>query len=240
MRWVLVDVAPAILPEIGEGLAAYALERLRRRGIEVHLETRLESAEGGVVRLSDGTVFESDTLVWTAGVKANPVVAHFGFPVDERGRLVADAYLRVAGEDGAWTAGDCAAVPDLVTGGLAPPTAQHALREARRLGRNVVAVIRGQEPTPFRYRNMGGLATLGLYKGVARIPGVQLRGFPAWFLHRSYHVLRVPTVNRRVRIILDWTVGLFFRRDVVQLGSLQRPHEPFERAARPEDGDEPG
>jgi NADH dehydrogenase len=239
MRWVLVDVAKGILPEIGTGLAEYALEHLRHRGIEVHLETRLESAEGGVIRLSDGAEFEADTLVWTAGVKANPVVTHFGFPVDDRGRLVADEYLRVAGVDGAWTAGDCAAIPDLVTGGLAPPTAQHALREARRLGRNVVAVIRGQEPTPFRYRNLGGLATLGLYKGVARIPGLRLRGFPAWFLHRSYHVLRVPTLNRRVRIVLDWTVGLFFRRDVVQLGSLQRPHEPFEQAVGGDEGATP-
>jgi NADH dehydrogenase len=231
MRWVLVDVARGILPEIGTKLADYALEHLRRRGIEVHLEARLESAEGGLIRLSDGTEFEADTLVWTAGVKANPVVERFGFPVDQRGRIVADEFLRIAKVDGAWTAGDCAAIPDLVAGGLAPPTAQHALREARRLGRNVVATLRGREPRPFRYRNLGGLATLGLYQGVARIPGLRLRGLPAWFLHRTYHVLRVPTVNRKVRIILDWTVALFFRRDVVQLGSLQHPEEPFLEAA---------
>ena len=236
MRWVLVELAPAILPEIGKGLGEYALERLRRRGFLVHLGTTLDSAEGGVVKLSDGTEYEADTLVWTAGVKAHPFVRRLGFPVDERGRLEADEFLRVRGVEGAWAAGDCAAVPDLVEGGTCPPTAQHALRQARRLARNVAATLRGEEPEPFRYRNLGALASLGLYKGVARVLGIRLRGFPAWLLHRTYHVSRIPTFNRKVRVIVDWTVALFFRRDVVQLGSLQRPRDPFVRAM---EGDEP-
>jgi NADH dehydrogenase len=137
----------------------------------------------------------------------------------------------VKGVEGAWTAGDGAAIPDLTTGGVAPPTAQHALREARRLAKNLTATLKGRRPSPFRYRNMGQLVSLGRYKGVARVLGLRLRGFPAWFLHRSYHVSRIPTFNRKVRVILDWTVALFFRRDVVQLGSLQHPREPFEEAA---------
>jgi NADH dehydrogenase len=230
MRWVLVEAAARILPEIGEGLGEYALERLRRRGIEVFLSTTLQSAEGGVVELSSGDRFAADTLVWTAGVRPAPAVATMGLPVDERGRIDVDEFLRVRGTEGAWAAGDCAAVPDLVSGGLAPPTAQHGLRQAKRLARNVAATARGRPLTPYRYRSLGGLASLGLYKGVARVLGIRLRGFPAWFLHRSYHVLRVPTANRKARIIADWSVALFFRRDVVQLGSLRTPRAPIEEA----------
>jgi NADH dehydrogenase len=230
MRWVLVEAADGILPEIGEGLARYAVEHLRSRGIEVHLRTRLVSAEAGLMRLSNGRSFEADTLVWTTGVRANPLVPALGFPVDERGRVLADEYLRVRGVVGAWAAGDCAAVPDRAAGGTSPPTAQHALRQARLLARNVVGTLRGEPLRPFRYRSLGGLVSLGRYKGVATVLGLRLRGFPAWFLHRTYHLSRIPTTNRKIRVMLDWTVALFFRRDVTQLGSLQRPREPFARA----------
>jgi len=238
MRWVLVEAAGGILPEIGQGLGAYAVARLRDRGIEVLLETRLESAEGGVMRLSNGVSFEADTLVWTTGVRAHPVVARTGLPMDDRGRLVADEFLQVKGVAGAWTAGDGAAVPDLTTGGISPPTAQHAMRQAWRLGENLAATIRGDAVRPFRYRNLGALVSLGRYKGVARVVGIRLKGFPAWFLHRTYHLTRIPTLNRKVRVMLDWTVALFFRRDVVQLGSLQHPRQPFSAAVLPEG--EPG
>jgi NADH dehydrogenase len=231
MRWVLVEATGGILPEIGRGLGEYATRRLRDRGIEVHLDTRLESAEGGVMRLSNGVSFEADTLVWTTGVKPSPLVARTGLPLDDKGRLIADEFLRVRDVEGAWTAGDGAAVPDLTTGGISPPTAQHAMRQARRLGENLAATLRGEELRAFRYRNLGALVSLGRYKGVARVLGVRLKGFPAWFLHRSYHLSRVPTLNRKVRVALDWSVALFFRRDVAQLGTLEHPHEAFGRAA---------
>ncbi|HYI44402.1 MAG TPA: NAD(P)/FAD-dependent oxidoreductase [Actinomycetota bacterium] len=227
MRWVLVEAAGGILPEIGEGLGEYALERLRKRSIETYLNTRLEGATGGVMTLSNGETFESDTLVWTTGVKAHPLMGAFGFSTDKQGRIEVDECMRVKGAADAWAAGDCAAVPDLTTGGVCPPTAQHALRQARRLGKNVAAVINGGEPKPFKYKNRGGLVSLGRYKGVASVMGLRLRGFPAWFLHRTYHVIMVPTINRRARILVDWTVALFFRRDVVQLGSLTQPREAF-------------
>jgi NADH dehydrogenase len=239
MRWVLVEAAPSILPEIGEELAGYAIERLRARDIDIHLATRLESAEGGRMALSDGAEFEADTLVWTAGVRAAPAVERLGFPTGDRGRLVVDRYLRVESADGAWAAGDCAEVPDLVTGGICPPTAQHALRQARRLAKNIIRALDGREPKPFRYRQLGSLVSLGKYKGVARILGTKVRGFPAWFVHRTYHALLVPTINRRARIISDWTLGMFFRRDVVQLGSLQRPRQAFEQAAGGRSPDSP-
>ena len=230
MRWVLVEAAGSILPEIGDDLARYALKRLDERGIEVHLKTRLDSAEGGRMRLSNGEAFEAETLVWTTGVRAHPLLESIGLPLDDRGRLVADEYLRVRDVPGAWTAGDCAAVPDLVAGGTTPPTAQHALREARTLAWNVAATLDGRPPRPFRYRQLGTLVSLGRYKGVAKVLGVRLKGFPAWFLHRSYHVAVLPTLNRKVRVVSDWTVALFFRRDVVQLGSLREPRGPIERA----------
>jgi NADH:ubiquinone reductase (H+-translocating) len=231
MRWVLVEAAPSILPEIGEELAGYAIERLRARDFDLHLATRLESAEGGRMVLSDGTELEADTLVWTTGVRANPVVERLGFPTGDRGRLVVDRYLRVESVEGVWAAGDCAEVPDLAAGGFCPPTAQHALRQARRLAKNIIRALDGKDPKPFRYRQLGSLVSLGKYKGVARILGTKVRGFPAWFVHRTYHALLVPTINRRARILSDWTLALFFRRDVVQLGSLQRPRDAFERAA---------
>ncbi|MGZ4152406.1 MAG: NAD(P)/FAD-dependent oxidoreductase, partial [Actinomycetota bacterium] len=154
MRWLLIEAAERILPELPADLADYAEAELRRRGIQVLLGTRLESAEGDTVRLSDGQAFAADTLVWTAGVKPSPLAAQSGFPVDDRGRVRVDDHLRVVGLPDAWAAGDVAAVPDRTTGGLAPPTAQHAMREGRRLGRNVSASLLGGELAPFAWRNV--------------------------------------------------------------------------------------
>jgi NADH dehydrogenase len=231
LRWILVEATGRILPEIDKRLARYAQRRLEKRGIRVLLNTRLESAEGGVMRLSNGESFSADTLVWTAGVKPEPLGAHSGLPLDDRGRIRVDASMRVEGVPDVWAAGDAAAVPDAFAKGTSPPTAQHALRQARRLAANVLGTFEGREPLPFRYRNLGQLCSLGRYKGVAIVLGVKLKGFPAWFLHRSYHLVMMPTLGKKVRIAFDWTVGLFFPQDIVQLGSLQSPHEPFERAA---------
>ena len=231
MRWTLVEATGSILPEIGSELAEYALERLRARGIEVVLHTRLESAEGGTLRLSDGQVFRSDTLVWTAGVKPSPLASESGFPVDATGRIKTDAVLRVEGVEDAWAAGDAAAVPDRLAGGVMPPTAQHGMRQGKRLASNLVAVLEGLTPEPFEYRGIGAVVSLGRYKGVAVIRGVRLRGFPAWFAHRSYHLYAMPTLTRKVKIAADWTVALLFPRDIAQLGSLEHPRQPFERAA---------
>ena len=230
LRWILVEAADRILPELGEDLARYARERMEERGIEVLLHTRLESALDGWVSLSDGQRFRADTLVWTAGVKPSPLARRSGFPTDEAGRVLVDEQLRVQGATNVWAGGDVAAVPDRATGGIAPPSAQYALRQARLLADNLAAGLEGRPGRPFVWRNLGGLCALGRYRGVAKVLGIKLRGFPAWFLHRSYHLAQMPTTGRKVRIMLDWTVALFFRRDVAQLGSLQRPYEPFERA----------
>ena len=231
MRWVLVDAADRILPELPEGLASYAQELLQQRRIEIKLRTRLDFAEGGVIRLSDGETFTAETLVWTAGVKPSPLARESALPVDEQGRLLVDRSLRVEGIEGAWGAGDAAAVPDDTTGGLSPPTAQHGLRQGKRVAANIEAVLAGRPLQPFVYANIGGVCSLGRYKGVATVKGLRFKGFLGWFLHRSYHLLAMPTWTRRVKIAMDWTVALLFPRDLAQLGSLGRPREPFEQAS---------
>ena len=234
MRWVLVEAAGRILPEVGEEMGNYTVEQLRSRSMEVLLHTRLESCVDGHVELSDGQRFDADTIVWTAGVKANPVVATTGLPLDDRGRIRCGADLRVVGFDDVWAAGDNAAVPDLSSktpGATCSPSAQHAVRQAKVLARNLLRVIVGDPPLEYSHRHVGSVASLGLHKGVAQVYGIKVKGFPAWFMHRTYHLSRVPTLNRKARVVLDWTLALFFRREVVSLGNLHHPSDEFRRAA---------
>jgi NADH dehydrogenase len=234
LRWVLVEATGRILPEVGEDMGRYTVEELRKRGIEVRLETRLESCVGGHIVLSDGEEFDAETLVWTAGVKPNPMLARTDLPLDEKGRVKCRPDLRIDGVEGAWAAGDAAAVPDVTgpPGATTGPSAQHAVRQGKVLGDNIARLLRGGTTSAYIHKYVGSVASLGLHKGVAQVYGVKLRGFPAWFMHRSYHVSRVPTFNRKARIILDWTLALFFRRDIVSLGSLQRPRQEFTEATR--------
>ena len=234
MRWVLVEAGPRILPELPADLARYARRHLEERGIEVRCDERLESAEDGVMALSDGIPFPAETLVWTAGVRPAPLARISGLPLDERGRIKVDAALRVDGTPNVWAAGDIAAVPDLTTGGFTPPTAQHAMREGKRLGKNVTATLMGGAVEPFVWKNVGGVCSLGRYKGVANVMGLKVKGFAGWFLHRSYHLLAMPTIGRKVRIAIDWAIALAFPRDITQLGGFEHPREPFERAAEGE------
>ncbi|MGH3345012.1 MAG: NAD(P)/FAD-dependent oxidoreductase [Carbonactinosporaceae bacterium] len=235
MRWILVEATERILPEVGPDMARYALDELRGRGIDVKLSTRLDSALGGHVKLSDGTALDASTLVWTAGVRPAPMLADTDLPLDSKGRVKATASLRVEDVEDAWTAGDCAAVPDLTKdepGALCGPSAQHAMRQARRLADNLVAVLRGQPVREYRHRYAGSVASLGLHKGVAQVYGLKVRGWPAWFLHRTYHLTRLPTFDRKIATVADWTLQLFFRREIVSLGSFEHPRAGFEAAAR--------
>ncbi len=223
-RWVLVDAAPKILPEIPRRLGEYAARHLEKQGIEIHVSTTLESYDGREARLSDGTVVPARTLVWTAGVRPNPLLGELGLPLDERGRVRVDETLRVAGRDDVWALGDCAAVPNARTpGALDPPTSQHALRQARRLAKNLTGPAK-----PYGYRMLGQVATLGHYKGIAEIPGMHLRGFLGWFVARTYHLYQLPLFSRKLRVVADWTLALFFRRDIVELSMLGHPRRPGE------------
>ena len=215
-------------------MGVYTVERLRQRGIEVRLNTLLKSAVDKHVVLSDGEEFDADTIVWTAGVKANPVLADSDLPLDDKGRIKTRTDLRVEGLEGVWAAGDNAAVPDLThPGEFTSPSAQHAVRQAKVLAANITRSLRGKALKDYRHKHVGSVASLGLHKGVAQVYGVKLRGFPAWFMHRTYHMTRMPTFNKKVRVVLDWTLALFFRRDVASLGGLHHPHEDFERANEP-------
>ncbi|HEY3000933.1 MAG TPA: NAD(P)/FAD-dependent oxidoreductase [Kribbellaceae bacterium] len=234
MRWVLVEATGRILPEVGEDLGRYTVRQLQKRNLDIRLNTRLVSCEKGHVVLSDGEEFDADTIVWTAGVKANPALAQTDLPLDDKGRVLCHADLRVVDRPGAWSAGDNAAVPDLSSkepGALCSPSAQHAVRQAARLAKNILRVVDGKEPKNYEHKHVGSVASLGLHKGVAQLFGVKVKGWPAWFLHRTYHVSRVPTFNRKARVVLDWTLALFFRREVVSMGALQHPTDEFRRAA---------
>src|SRR3569833_1038527 len=233
MRWVRVEASDKILPEVGEDMGRWTVEALRRRGIEVRLKTLLKSAENREIVLSDGETFGAGTLVWTAGVKPNPLVKKTDLPLDDKDWVKATAELTVEGVEGAFTAGDIAAVPDLTNPGeFCAPNAQHAVRQAKVLGENVAASLRGHELKANKHAYAGSVASLGLHKGVAQIYGVKLRGLPAWFMHRTYHLSRLPTVNRKARVTADWTLALYFRREVVSLGTQKRPRAEFELATK--------
>jgi NADH dehydrogenase len=237
LRFVLVEGSRRILPEVSEELGDYTLQQLRKRNIQIYLSTFLESCVGGHVVLSNAVSFDSETVVWTAGVRANPVLVHSDLPLDSAGRVICATTLQVAHPDGrivpdAWAAGDCAAVPDLYNPGqLCVPNAQHAVREGNHLGDNLARILRSAEPTEYKHKNIGAVASLGMYKGVAQMFGrIKVRGFLAWVLHRTYHVYAMPTVNRKVRIMWDWTSSLLFRREVVALGTLHDPRAEFRAA----------
>ncbi|MFF9346343.1 NAD(P)/FAD-dependent oxidoreductase [Streptomyces sp. NPDC014734] len=246
LKWILVEASDRILPEVGDAMSRYAIRELRGRNIDVRLDTRLDSCEDRVAVLSDGARFPTRTLVWTAGIKPAPILAATDLPLDERGRIRCTTALAVEGAAHAWAAGDAAAVPDLTSaekGGLTAPNAQHAVRQAKVLAENVLASIDGGTPRTYRHAHAGSVASLGLHKGVAHVYGRKLKGRAAWLMHRTYHLSRVPTFNRKARVLAEWTLAGLFTREIVSLGSLEHPRAEFERAAggrRPgEDGPPP-
>jgi NADH dehydrogenase len=219
MRWVLVEAADRVLPEIDLQLAEYALRELRGRGIDIRLETTLDQVTADSARLSSGETLPTRTVVWTAGVAPQPILKELNLPLDERGRVPVDEYLRVRGSDSVWAIGDCAAAPD-PRGGVCPPTAQHAVRQGPVAARNIAAELGVGSPRAFAYLSEASFVNLGRYKAVGRIGDRTFRGFPAWWLARSYHMSQIPGAARKARAVLDWTAGLPFSRDISELGSI--------------------
>jgi NADH dehydrogenase len=217
-RWVLVDSGAKVLAEVPPSLSEYTASLLHKRGVDVRLGTRLDSVEPDAITLSDGTRLETETLVWTAGITPNPVLQGLGVPLDDRGRVVVDSSLKVNDRDDVWALGDCARVPNLATPDRPdPPTCQHALRQARRLAKS----LRGQTK-PYRYRSLGGGATLGRDKGIASVFGLKLRGILASAVIRAYHVHQMPLFTRRVRVLANGTIAQLFRRDIAEIGMVER------------------
>ncbi|HEX4363647.1 MAG TPA: NAD(P)/FAD-dependent oxidoreductase [Solirubrobacteraceae bacterium] len=222
LRWILVEASERVMPEIGAKLADFAVRELRFRGIEIRTNTTLDGVTAGAATLSDGEVVPTRTLVWTAGVKPHPVVARLGLPLDEKGRIDTDSRLQVSGFENVWAIGDCAAVPDPARKGMpCPPTAQHAIRQGRVVGRNVANAIGGVgHARRFTYKTKGVFVDMGRRKAVATTGPITWSGMPAWILARSYHIAMMPGLGRRVRLLVDWNIGLLFGRDTAELGRL--------------------
>jgi len=233
-RWVLVDAAPRILADIPSQLGRYATDTLTRWGVELRLSTRLDQVADGRVTLSDGTEIDAGLLVWTAGVKANPLVGQLGLPLDERGRVRVTPTLQVDGHPNVWALGDCAAVPNAATPGQSdPPTSQHALRQARRLAANLHAAQDGQPMQPYRFRSLGQVATLGRKQGVADLNGIRMSGLAGWLAARGVHLMRAPGASARLRVLNDWILSLLFPGNIVAFAGLLDPPAIGAAPARP-------
>ena len=233
IRMMLVHSGEVILPELGEHLGRYAQAKLATRGLEIVTNTRVAAVSSDAVELSDGRLVASRLLIWTAGTSPNPLVHDLPCPLDH-GRLVVDELLRVEGFHNVWALGDCAVVPDRRTGKTHPPTAQHALREAKTVAQNIAATLRGDVLRPFDFRTIGQLAAIGRRTGVARILGVNFSGFLAWWLWRTIYLAKLPRLEKKVRVAIDWTLDLLFAKDFVQFLTVRAPavsHEP-PRASR--------
>ncbi|HEX4114584.1 MAG TPA: NAD(P)/FAD-dependent oxidoreductase [Solirubrobacteraceae bacterium] len=221
MRWVLVEARERIMPEVPASLSAFAARELLARGIEIETRTTLASVTARGATLSNGNQIPARTVVWTAGVTPSPVVASLGLPLDDGGRIAVDSKLRVSGRQAVWAIGDCAAVPDPARRGQAcPPTAQHAIRQGRLAASNIAATLEHRPLHAFRYRTAGVVAELGHNKAVAITLGLRWRGLPAWLLARTYHLLLMPGLGRKLRLLTDWNVALLFGRDPSSPGRL--------------------
>ncbi len=238
----LVEAMGRIMPEVSLETSQWVIKNLEERGATVHLDTQLKSAVGGVIELSSGLKFESDLIVWTAGVMANPVVRGTDFPIEERGRIRSSPTLQIIDDNGkpikgAWAAGDNSAVPDLSgggVGGMCVPNAQHAVRQAKLMAKNIVAVLRGENPTNYVHKNLGAVAGLGVGVGVFQSGKFAVKGFVAWVMHRGYHALAMPMWERKLRIIGDWILQLVVGRDTASLSLRETPRAYFEEyASRP-------
>ncbi len=234
----LVEAMGRIMPEVSQATSEWVIANLDRRGAQIHLNTQLQSAVGGKVELSSGLTFESDVIVWTAGVMAHPYVRNTDLPLDDRGRVTAKATLQITdGDDiveGAWTAGDVSAVPDLSgfgVGGFCVPNAQHAVRQGKLLAKNVTAAIRGEGIKEYFHKPLGAVAGLGIGVGVFQYKKLAITGLLAWFMHRGYHGLAIPMWERKIRVASGWVWNLVLRRDIVGISATKGPRLQFETYA---------
>ena len=231
IRVVVVHLGDVLLPELGEELGRYTQRKLTARKVEVITRTAVASYDGATVRLNDGSAIPARTLIWTAGVTPSAVIS--ALPVaKERGRIRVEETLAVAGVDGLWAAGDCAAVPDGTTGKFHPPTAQHGQRQGRLAAKNIEAAMFGQPLAPFRFRILGQLASIGHHSGVAMMFGVKFSGFIAWWLWRTVYLLKLPRLAKKLRVMLGWTLDLFFGTEIEQLITARDLEEVTTRWAR--------
>jgi NADH dehydrogenase len=216
LRLEVLESAAHIIPEMDRDLGEYAADTLGRRGVRIRTNVRADRIEPGRVHLPDGESIVAETLIVAIGVVPNPLVAGLPLEKDKKGRVLTEPTMAAKGRQDIWALGDCAAVPD-PQGKPYPALAQHAIREGHQLAKNIIAVIGNQPPSPFVYTSKGTMAALGHFKGVGKIYNLKIHGFFAWWVWRSYYLFRMPRWNRRLRIVLDWTIALLFKNDIVQL-----------------------
>jgi len=232
LRMVLVHPGPVILPELSEKLGAYAQKKLAQRGVDIRVNVKVTGVSDDGVALSDGSFLRSKMLIWTAGTSSNPLLASLPCPL-ERGRLCVDSTLVVPGWPNVWALGDCALVPDPRSGKYFPSTAQHALRQARLVAKNITATVRGGTKKKFSFATIGQLAAIGRRSGVANILGFNFSGFIAWWLWRSIYLSKLPRMEKKVRVALDWTLDLVFSKDLVQYLTFRAPSVSEDEAVEP-------
>ena len=235
LRIVLVHPGPVILPELGEKLGVYAQKKLAERKVEIRVNTKVTGISDVGVQLSDGTIINTHTVVWTAGTSPNPLLATLPC-MKERGRILVNEFLEVPDHPGVWSLGDCALVPDPKTGKYYPPTAQHALREGKVVAHNIIAAVRGGKKKPFVFSTLGQLAAIGRRTGVANVFGINFSGFIAWWLWRTIYLSKLPRFEKKLRVMLDWTLDLIFSKDTVQFETFRAPtvsHEEAEHHSSP-------
>jgi NADH dehydrogenase len=220
IRVVVIHPGDFLLPELGQELGDYAERKLRERKVDVIKGVRVASYDGSLVTLTNGESIPASTLIWTAGVKPSPVIAPLPCQ-KERGRLLVSEYLAVTGLPGLWAAGDCAAVPVSNTDKFHPPTAQHGLREGLVAAKNIEAVVLDRPLKSFTFTTLGQLATIGRRTGVAMVFGVKFSGFVAWCLWRSIYLMKLPRLSKKLRVMVAWTLDLFFSRDIEQMITLR-------------------
>jgi NADH:ubiquinone reductase (H+-translocating) len=222
LRVVLVHHGPAILPELQDRLSTYAQKKLASRRVEIHVNTTVEGFSGKVIRFANGTAIPTNTLIWTAGTSPNPLLESIPC-AKEHGRLLVTESLDLLDWPGVWALGDCAAVPDHRTGTFHPPTAQHALRQAKIVAHNVMAAVRGRDKRAFNFSTIAQLAAIGQRTGVANILGVNFSGFVAWWLWRTIYLSKLPRFEKKLRVAFDWTLDLIFSKDLVQFLDIRAP-----------------
>ena len=221
VRLLLVTPDEVILPELNRKLGRYAQFKMSMRGMEIMTGVKVSGFQDGIVELTNGQNIAARSLIWTAGLGANPLIAALPLP-KQNGRIVVNKYLEVDEWPGVWAVGDCALVPDSRSGGFYPPTAQHALREGKTAARNVAATLYRGRKVPFRYSTLGQVAAIGRHTGVANILGVNFSGFAAWWLWRTIYLSKLPRIEKKIRVALDWTLDLFFPKDVASFTTKQR------------------
>jgi NADH dehydrogenase len=241
VRVLLIHGGPVILPELGEALGLYAQEKLRKRQVEIKLKTRVTAYADGAVHCADGEAVHADMLVWAGGVSPSPILKDTPFEL-QRGRVVVDSTLEVPGFPGVWAVGDCAAIIDPTSKHPYPPTAQHALREGRRAAQNLCARLKGERATPFVYKAPGQLASIGRRTGVARIFGLNISGVIGWVLWRTVYLMKLPRLEKKIRVGLQWARELVLERDIAQYinpHDVESVYRLLEAARQPHGGPSP-